>query len=64
MLCRGQKRLENGILAKAKVDDKSIVSMLLETAVAPKTVGTLSAQFSIKDKDVAPKWGFALNTAQ
>lgn len=52
------RRLASGALAKAKLDDKGVVSVLYETELRPKNKLVISTQFNSKDVSAAPKYGF------
>lgn len=55
------KRLEGGALAKIRLDNTGMTSVLYEQELKPKTVVALSGQFDATNLDKAPKLGVALN---
>jgi hypothetical protein len=52
---RLQKRLDNGALAKLRIDDSGIASMLYETELKPAHKIALAAQFDATDLNKPPK---------
>lgn len=59
--CSYQKRLDNGILTKARLDNQGIVHLLSELELQRNQKLTISSQFDAKDVEKAPKLGFALD---
>ncbi len=57
---RYAKRLDSGALAKARLDNTGIASLLYETELKPLTKLALSSQFDATDLSKAPKFGLAL----
>ncbi|KAK9828428.1 hypothetical protein WJX81_007295 [Elliptochloris bilobata] len=55
------KRLDSGALAKARLDNTGIASLLYETELKPLTKLALSSQFDATDLSKAPKFGLALD---
>jgi voltage-dependent anion channel protein 2 len=60
-LHRLQKRLENGALAKFRLDNTGIASALYETELKPNHKLAISSQFNATDLNKPPKLGFALD---
>ena len=58
---RYAKRLDSGALAKARLDNTGIASLLYETELKPLTKLALSSQFDATDLSKAPKFGLALD---
>ncbi|EIE23531.1 voltage-dependent anion-selective channel protein [Coccomyxa subellipsoidea C-169] len=56
-----QKRLENGALAKFRLDNAGIASALYETELKPNHKLAISSQFNATDLNKPPKLGFALD---
>lgn len=56
----GMTKLDGGALAKVKVDNHGICSMLYQQELRPKTVATMSAQFDMKTLDKNAKVGMNL----
>lgn len=56
----GLTKLDGGALAKVKVDNHGICSMLYQQELRPKTVATMSAQFDMKTLDKNAKVGMNL----
>lgn len=60
-LNRYQKRLENGVLAKARLDNTGIINLLYELEPQKNHKLALSAQLDATNLNKAPKLGAALD---
>ena len=59
--CRYQRRLDNGSLAKVRLDNQGTVNVLLEQDVQKNTKLALSGLFDATNLEKTPKVGFAVD---